>query len=100
MPISPSSIIRLVPPEEKNGRLMPVLGMVLVTTAMFKMACKTTCTTNPTARSAPNLSRARMAMDMPRSSSARKSATASAAPMKPSSSHRIEKIKSFCGSGT
>ena len=35
MPISPSSIIRLVPPEEKNGRLMPVLGMVLVTTAIF-----------------------------------------------------------------
>ena len=29
MPSSPSSIIRLVPPEEKNGRLMPVLGMVL-----------------------------------------------------------------------
>ena len=100
MPISPRSISKLVPPEEKNGRLMPVLGMVLVTTAMFKMACSTTCTTNPTASSAPNLSRARMAMDIPRKSSARNSATARAAPRKPNSSHKIEKIKSFCGSGT
>ena len=38
MPISPSSIIRLVPPEEKKGRLMPVFGMVLVTTATFSTA--------------------------------------------------------------
>ena len=30
-PISASSKIRLVPPEEKKGRLMPVLGRVLVT---------------------------------------------------------------------
>ena len=27
-PISPSSIMRLVPPEEKKGSEMPVLGMV------------------------------------------------------------------------
>ena len=100
MPISPSSIIKLVPPEEKNGRLMPVLGMVLVTTAMFSTACSTTCTTKPTASSAPNLSRARTAMDMPRKNSSRNSTTVRAAPTKPSSSHRIEKIKSFCGSGT
>ena len=53
MPISPRSIIRLVPPEEKKGRLMPVFGMVLVTTAMFSTACKATCTTNPTTSSAP-----------------------------------------------
>ena len=29
MPISPKSIIRLVPPEEKKGRLMPVVGFVV-----------------------------------------------------------------------
>ena len=51
MPISPRSIIRLVPPEEKNGRLIPVLGMVLVTTAMFSTACRATCTTKPTTSS-------------------------------------------------
>ncbi len=99
MPISPSSISKLVPPEEKNGRLIPVFGIVFVTTAMFKMACKMTCTTKPTVSSAPNLSRARTAMDIPRSNSSKNSATASAAPKKPSSSHRIEKMKSFCGSG-
>ena len=38
MPISPRSIIRLVPPEEKKGRLMPVFGMVFVTTQMLRMA--------------------------------------------------------------
>lgn len=39
MPISPSSINKLVPPDEKNGRLMPVFGIVFVTTAMFRIAC-------------------------------------------------------------
>ena len=65
MPISPSSIIRLVPPEEKNGRLMPVLGMVLVTTAIFSTACRATCTTKPTTSSAPNRSGACAASVMP-----------------------------------
>ena len=100
MPISPSSINKLVPPDEKNGRLMPVFGIVFVTTAMFRIACSVTCTTNPTTSSAPNLSRARTAIDMPRKSSSKNSATTSTAPIKPSSSHKIEKIKSFCGSGT
>lgn|GEM_PF-7059781 len=58
MPISPSNINKLVPPDEKNGRLMPVFGIVFVTTAMFRIACSVTCTTNPTTSSAPNLSRA------------------------------------------
>ena len=35
IPISPISITRLVPPYEKKGRLIPVLGSVLVTTAML-----------------------------------------------------------------
>lgn len=91
MPISPSSINKLVPPDEKNGRLMPVFGIVFVTTAMFSIACSVTCTTNPTTSSAPNLSRARTAIDMPRKSSSKNSATTSAAPIKPSSSHKIEK---------
>lgn len=51
MPISPSSINKLVPPDEKNGRLMPVFGIVFVTTAMFRIACSVTCTTNPTTKS-------------------------------------------------
>ena len=100
MPISPSSIIRLVPPEEKNGRLMPVLGMVLVTTAIFSTACRATCTTKPTTSSAPNRSGACAASVMPRHSSSANSRITAQAPTKPSSSHRMEKMKSFCGSGT
>lgn len=78
MPISPSSINKLVPPDEKNGRLMPVFGIVFVTTAMFRIACSVTCTTNPTTSSAPNLSRARTAIDMPRKSSSKNSVTTAA----------------------
>ena len=70
IPISPSSIIRLVPPEEKKGRLMPVFGMVLVTTAMFSTACSTTCTVKPTVSSAPNLSGAFSAMEIPAAAAA------------------------------
>ena len=38
---------RLVPPDEKNGRLMPVLGMVLVTTAMLQNTCQAICAIMP-----------------------------------------------------
>ena len=34
-----SSRMRLVPPEEKKGSEMPVLGRVLVTTAMLQNTC-------------------------------------------------------------
>ena len=33
-PISPKSSSRLVPPEEKNGRLIPVLGMAPIVLAL------------------------------------------------------------------
>ena len=46
-PISASSKIRLVPPDEKNGRLMPVFGMVLVTTAMLQNTCQAICAIMP-----------------------------------------------------
>lgn len=67
MPISPRSIIRLVPPEEKKGRLMPVFGMVLVTTAIFSTACSATCTTKPTHQQCPEaaLPRVRRQRDAP-----------------------------------
>ena len=94
-PISPSSIMRLVPPEEKKGSEMPVLGMVLVTTATFSTACRATCTTNPTTSSAPNRSGAWAAMVMPRQSSSTNSPTTAQAPTKPSSSQTMEKMKSF-----
>ena len=46
-PISASSKIRLVPPEEKKGRLMPVLGRVLVTTAILQNTCHAICAMMP-----------------------------------------------------
>ena len=42
-PISASSRIRLVPPEEKKGSEMPVLAGVLVTTAMLQNTCQAIC---------------------------------------------------------
>ena len=100
MPISPSSINKLVPPDEKNGRLMPVFGMVFVTTAMFSTACSATCTTKPTTSRAPKRSGAWAASVMPRHSSRANNTITAQAPTKPSSSHKMEKMKSFCGSGT
>ena len=44
---SASSKIGLVPPDEKNGRLMPVFGMVLVTTAMLQNTCQAICAIMP-----------------------------------------------------
>ena len=57
-PISPSSIMRLVPPEEKKGSEMPVLGMVLVTTATFSTACRAPAPRTPPP-AAPRTGRAR-----------------------------------------
>ena len=55
---------------------------------------------NTTTSSAPNLSFARAAMVRPRSKSPTNSRITATAPMNPSSSQTMEKMKSFCGSGT
>ena len=47
IPISKICKIRDVPPEEKKGRAIPVLGMVLVTTAMLRTVCRATLMTRP-----------------------------------------------------
>ena len=47
MPISNICRIRDVPPEEKKGREMPVLGMEFVTTAMFSTVCRATLAISP-----------------------------------------------------
>ena len=36
-----------MPPDEKKGRLMPVLGRVLVTTAMLQNTCQAICAMMP-----------------------------------------------------
>ena len=74
---------------------MPVLGTVLVTTAIFKMVCKPTCAVRPTAMRQPNLSLARRAITNPRHSKRANRMMMIAAPMSPSSSQTMEKMKSF-----
>ena len=99
-PISPSSITRLVPPEEKKGRLMPVLGMVLVTTAMFMSTCRVIWAMIPMPSKAPNRSGARREIWMPCTMRAANSPIQTRAPTKPSSSQSTEKIKSLVASGS
>ena len=43
----PLAVAAYVPPEEKKGRLMPVLGRVLVTTAMLQNTCHAICAMMP-----------------------------------------------------
>ena len=40
IPISNIWSINAVPPDEKNGRDIPVFGMEFVTTAIFNSACR------------------------------------------------------------
>ena len=47
MPISKICSIRAVPPDEKNGSEMPVLGIELVTTAIFKIVCSAILVVKP-----------------------------------------------------
>ena len=99
MPICASSITRELPPELKNGRLMPVLGSRSVITRMLRITCSPTCEVRPTPKSVPNLSFAFMDMVMPLQTSSAKIPSIMTAPISPSSSQTIANTKSFCGSG-
>ena len=54
------------PPYEMNGRVMPVIGRRLATTAMFTQAWNTSQVVTPVAMSAPVASGARSAIRTPR----------------------------------
>ena len=62
MPISKICRMRDVPPDEKKGREIPVLGTELVTTAMFRMVCRATLVIKPYTTMEENLSGALAAM--------------------------------------
>ena len=87
------------PPYEMNGRVIPVIGMRLATTAMFTQAWNTSHVVTPVARSAPIASGARSAIRTPRYAKARNSMITASVPMSPSSSPRIAKIESVYGNG-
>ena len=97
-PICASCMVSAVPPALKKGREMPVLGMELVTTAMFRSACHPIWAVRPMTSMHPNLSGARRAMEMPLYTSRMKSRMMTTAPTNPSSSQTMAKMKSFCGS--
>jgi len=88
-----------LPPYEMNGRVIPVIGTRLATTAIFTQAWKQSHIVTPVASNAPVESSARSAIRTPRNASARKSRTIRSVPARPSSSPRTAKIESVYGCG-
>ena len=78
---------------------MPVVGTKPDTTAMFKNVCRARWVMMPTTSSAPKRSRAWRAIQKPRRISSEKMIMMTHAPMRPSSSHTTEKMKSLYCSG-
>ena len=83
-----------LPPYEIKGRVMPVIGTRLATTAMLTHAWKQSHIVMPVASNAPVASCARSAMRTPRNARARKSRTMTSAPARPSSSPSTAKMES------
>ena len=83
-----------------NGRVTPVFGIVFVTTAIFRITCTEMCVITPVTISAPYRSFAFPATRMNLQISMRNRNMMAIAPNNPSSSQIIEKIMSFCASGT
>ena len=82
--------MRAVPPSEKNGREIPVFGIVFVATPILSPACIATWHTMPTTKSEPNLSAACRAMYIPLTKKATNRPTIIREPIKPSSSTAME----------
>ena len=89
----------LVPPEEMNGSGIPLVGSNATTTLMLKNACTRIVTVSPNARKRANGSVDSTAARSPRYPRKQKSPTVQSAPIKPSSSQTLAKIKSVCRSG-
>ena len=87
------------PPDEMNGRGLPVVGNNPVAQAIFKNAWPTSMQVRPPAIIVPKSSLARLAISKPHTSTATKSAMTNSAPTRPSSSPIIEKMKSVSASG-
>ena len=83
-----------LPPYEMNGRVMPVIGTRLATTAMFSHAWSAIHIVIPVASSAPSTSGARSAIRMPRKASARNRKMSVPVPSTPSSFPITAKIES------
>ena len=64
-PTAQRNMTRLVPPALIKGRVWPVVGAMLATTAIFIIACMPITEVIPAARRLPKRSLQRMAMRMP-----------------------------------
>ena len=99
-PIAAKFITSDVPPELKNGSGIPVVGINLVTTAIFTNIWNANIPTIPAAMSIPYISFALGAIVIPLIIQNAKSPTTIVAPTKPNSSAYTAKTKSFCASGS
>ena len=91
--------MRLDPPYETNGSVIPVNGASPRTAARLTKACPHTSVVKPAARRFPNGSRQRSATRNPAYANAQYAAMTRAAPTSPSSSPIVAKIMSVCASG-
>ena len=95
IPICVSSMTKEVKKKKKKGKLIPVLGIVLVTTNMLSITCNPTWAVRPMPRSVPNLSWAFIDIIIPRQTSMANKTKINNALIKPNSSQTTENIKSL-----
>ena len=95
MPTAARLMVSDEPPALMNGRVMPVTGSSATTTAILMNAWRQSQAVIPAARSAPNVSGARIAVRIPAQASTKKRVITAAAPTNPNSSPMIAKMKSF-----
>jgi hypothetical protein len=88
------------PPYERNGRGTPVMGSRPVTAPRLISVCRPNHDTIPAASNRPNTSFALAAIRTPAKISAPNATRTTSSPNRPSSSPRIEKMKSVCAFGT
>ena len=81
-----------------NGSDTPVLGIVLVTTAILRITCMAICANTPVASIEPNKSGAFCAIWLILHNITINRAIRQNAPKSPNSSHITENIISFCDS--
>ena len=87
------------PPDDTNGRGLPVVGTSPMTQPMFKNAWNTIMMVQLPATMEPKREFEARAMRRPANSSAKKSTMTSNAPIMPSSSPMMENTKSVSASG-
>jgi hypothetical protein len=88
------------PPYERKGSGTPVTGSRPVTAPRFTSVCRPNQATIPDASRRPKTSVVRVAITIPAYRSVANASSTTISPISPSSSPRIEKMKSVCALGT